>query len=234
MRVDVNRKQATPIPFTAHVAQKVTEAVRFAQPVAPDRDNAKLLRWAKKNNDRIIYSALGKLYVKEGDAAPRRLLNTAALEYAPSFSADGSKITYVTWTDADKGAVWVANADGSSARKITTVGDQYANPVFSPDGAKVAYLKGRGSVYHEEDLASESTFEIHYWDGSEHHYVVDVFSRGSNARMPILSFDPTGERINFMESKPVPTGGATTRGGRSPMARGRRFPVRHRSVADRS
>ncbi|MFL6275567.1 MAG: amidohydrolase family protein [Blastocatellia bacterium] len=210
VRVDVNRKQATPIPFTAHVAQKVTEAVRFAQPVAPDRDNAKLLRWAKKNNDRIIYSALGKLYVKEGDAAPRRLLNTAALEYAPSFSADGSKITYVTWTDADKGAVWVANADGSNARKITTVGDQYANPVFSPDGAKVAYLKGRGSVYHEEDLASESTFEIHYWDGSEHHYVIDVFSRGSNARMPILSFDPTGERIHFMESKPVPTGGATT------------------------
>ncbi|MEN3330895.1 MAG: hypothetical protein V7641_260 [Blastocatellia bacterium] len=210
VRVDVNNKQATAIPFTAHVAQKVTEAVRFAQPVAPDRDNAKLLRWAKKTGERIIYSALGKLYVKEGDAAPRRLLNTSSLEYAPSFSADGSKITFVTWSDAEKGAVWVASADGSNARQITSVGDQYANPVFSPDGSKVAYLKGRGSVYHEEDLASESTFEIHYWDGQAHHYVIDVFSRGSNARMPILSFDPKGERIYFMESKPVPGGGANT------------------------
>jgi imidazolonepropionase-like amidohydrolase/Tol biopolymer transport system component len=206
VRVNVATKQATPIPFTAHVSQKVTEAVRFPQKVAPERDSARLLRWARRSGDRIIYSALGKLYVKEGDAAPRRLLSTGALEYAPSVSPDGSKITYVTWTDADKGAVWVANADGSNARKITTVGDQYANPVFSPDGSKVAYLKGRGSVYHEEDLASESTFEIYYWDGSEHHYVIDVFSRGSNARMPILSFDPKGERILFMESKPSPAG----------------------------
>ncbi len=99
--------------------------------------------------------------------------------------------------------MWIANTDGSNAQRITTIGDQYANPVFSPDGTKVAYIKGRGSVYHEEDLASESNFEIHYWDGREHHYVLDVFSRGSNARMPILTFDPKGERIYFMETKPV-------------------------------
>ncbi|HXG92187.1 MAG TPA: hypothetical protein VNN73_07420 [Blastocatellia bacterium] len=111
--------------------------------------------------------------------------------------------TYVIWSDAEKGAVWIANTDGSNAQRITTIGDQYANPVFSPDGTKVAYIKGRGSVYHEEDLASESNFEIHYWDGREHHYVLDVFSRGSNARMPILTFDPKGERIYFMETKPV-------------------------------
>ena len=202
VRVGVDTKQAAEIPFTAHVAQKVTTALRFEHKVAPDRDNAKLLRWAKRAGDRIIYSALGKLYVKEGDAAPRRLLKTNYLEYSPSFSADGSRITYVTWSDTEKGAVWVANADGSNARKITSVGDQYASPVFSPDGTKIAYLKGRGSVYHEEDLANESNFEIHYWDGNAHRYVLDVFNRGSNARMPILTFDPKGERIFFMESKP--------------------------------
>jgi imidazolonepropionase-like amidohydrolase/Tol biopolymer transport system component len=203
VRVGIDTKQATTIPFTAHVAQKITSALRFEHKVAPDRDNAKLLRWAKRAGDRIIYSALGKLYVKEGDSAPRRLLNTNYLEYAPSFSADGSRITYVTWSDTEKGAVWVADANGSNARKITTVGDQYANPVFSPDATKVAYLKGRGSVYHEEDLANESNFEIHYWDGNAHRYVLDVFNRGSNARMPILTFDTKGERIFFMESKPA-------------------------------
>ncbi|HEX8184720.1 MAG TPA: amidohydrolase, partial [Blastocatellia bacterium] len=201
-RVNIDGEEATPIPFTAHVSQRVAIPLRFEQKVAPDRASAKLLRWAKRAGDRTIYSALGKLYVKQGDGVPVRLLNTNYLEYAPSFSADGAKITYVTWSDAEKGAVWVANADGSNARKITTVGDQYANPVFSPDGTKVAYLKGRGSVYHEEDLASESNFEIYYWDGSEHRYVVDVFNRGSNARMPILTFDTRGERIFFMESKP--------------------------------
>ena len=206
VRINVGTKQATPISFTAHVSQKVTEAVRFPQKVAPDRDNVKLIRWARKNGDRIIYNALGKLYMKEGTSAPRALLKTNYLEYAPKFSPDGKKITYVTWSDAEKGAVWIADADGANARKITTAGDQYANPVFSPDGTKVAYLKGRGSINHDEDLASESTFEIHYWDGSASHYVMDVLSRGSNARMPVLNFDLKGERIYFMESPPVPAG----------------------------
>jgi imidazolonepropionase-like amidohydrolase/Tol biopolymer transport system component len=200
VRVNVATNTATPIPFTAHVSQKVTEAVRFPQKVAPETERARLLRWAERNGDRIVYSALGKIYSRDGQAAPHQLFNTEYLEYAPSFSADGKRITFVTWNDEEKGAVWIANSDGTNARKITTVDDQYANPVFSPDGSKVAYLKGRGSVYHEEDLASESTFEIHYWDGQRHNYVIDLESRGTNARMPVLSFDPSGERIFFMET----------------------------------
>ncbi|HVF51139.1 MAG TPA: amidohydrolase family protein [Pyrinomonadaceae bacterium] len=210
MRVGVESKQAALIPFTAHVAQRVTEAVRFAQRVAPEREQARLLRWAERSGERIVYSALGKLYLKDGASAPRRLFpDSTQLEYAPNFSADGSRITYVTWTDAEKGAVWIANSDGTNAVKITTTADQYANPVFSPDGQKVAYLKGRGSIYHEEDLASESTFEIHYWDGQKHSYVMDLQSRGPNARMPILSFGPQSERIFFLEAgggpPPAPT-----------------------------
>ncbi|MCA1636099.1 MAG: amidohydrolase family protein [Acidobacteria bacterium] len=200
VRVNVESRQATPIAFNAHVAQKVSEAVRFRQRVAPERDRARLLRWAERNGERVVYSALGKLYVKEGDAAPRRLLDTNYMEYAPSFRPDGRQITFVTWSDTEKGAVWVVNADGSNLTKITSTPDQYANPVFSGDGTKIAYLKGRGSVYHEDDLASESSFEIHYWAAGAHNYVMDLQSRGPNARMPVLSFDPEGERIFFMEA----------------------------------
>ncbi len=94
----------------------------------------------------------------------------------------------------------MVNADGSNLSKITSTPDQCANPVFSPDGTKIAYLKGRGSVYHEDDLASESSFEIHYWSAGAHNYVMDLQSRGPNARMPVLSFDPQSERIFFMEA----------------------------------
>lgn len=210
VRLDVASKRATPIPFNAHVAQKVTEAVRSPVKVAPERERARLLRWAQRVAGRVVYSALGKIYVKEGDAAPRRLFNTNNLEYAPSLSGDGAQLTFVTWSDAEKGAVWVANSDGTNARKLTTVPDQYANPVFSPDGTKIAYLKGRGSIYHEEDLASESTFEIHYWGAGAHHYVMDLQSRGTNARMPVLSFDREGERIYFMEAGGSGPGGGPT------------------------
>lgn len=207
VRVDTAARSAAPVPFTARVSQRVAEAVRFPVRVAPERDRARLLRWAERRGDRVVYNALGKLYVKEGEAAPRRLLKTDYLEYAPNHSPDGRRIAFVTWSDEEKGAVWVANADGSDARKITAAGDLYANPVFSPDGRMVAYLKGRGSVYHEEDLASESHFELHYWDGRRHNYVMDVQSRGANARMPVLSFDPAGERIYFMEAGGGPGSG---------------------------
>jgi imidazolonepropionase-like amidohydrolase/Tol biopolymer transport system component len=206
--VDVASKKATPIPFNARVSQKVTEAVRSPVKVAPERERARLLRWAQRGGGgRVFYSALGKIYVKDGEREPRRLFKTDYLEYAPSLSADGRRLTFVTWSDAEKGAVWVANSDGTDARKVTTAADQYANPVFSSDGTKVAYLKGRGSIYHEEDLASESTFEIHYWDGRRHNYVMDLQSRGTNARMPVLSFDREGERIYFMEAGGGGTGG---------------------------
>jgi imidazolonepropionase-like amidohydrolase/Tol biopolymer transport system component len=205
VRVDINSRQATPIPFAARVSQKVAEAVRFRQEVAPERDRARLLRWARRGDGgRIIYNALGKLYVKEGEAAPRRLLNTNYLEYSPNFSYDGRRITFVTWSDTEKGAVWVANADGTNLQKITTVADQYANPAFSPDGTKLAYLKGRGAVYRDENLASDNTFEIHYWDGQRHNYVMDLLTSGPNSRMPRLTFDPKGERIYFKETPPSP------------------------------
>jgi imidazolonepropionase-like amidohydrolase/Tol biopolymer transport system component len=203
IRIDVSSKQATSIPFNAHVSQRVTEPVRFKQNVLAERDTAKLLRWARRSGDRILFQALGKIYEKRGGGEPRRLMNTKYLEYAPRVSPDGRRITFVTWSDNEKGAVWVADADGSDARRITTVPDQYANPVFSPDGSKVAFLKGRGTIFHDEDLASESSFEIHVWDGRSSNFVTDVLSRGSNNRMPILNFDPSGERIYYMESPPV-------------------------------
>ncbi|HEX8633638.1 MAG TPA: amidohydrolase family protein, partial [Pyrinomonadaceae bacterium] len=205
VRVDVATKAATPVPFTARVSQRVSEAVRFPQKVFTERDRTHLHRWTKRANDRIVYSALGKIYSKQGDAAPARLLNSNYLEYSPNFSPDGRQITFVTWSDAEKGAVWIAEADGANPRKITDKPDQYANPAFSPDGRKLAYLKGRGNVNHEEELVSESAFEIHYWDGQQSRYVMDLQSRGANARMPILSFDPTGERIFFLESPPAPS-----------------------------
>jgi Tol biopolymer transport system component len=205
VRIDAQTKAATPIPFTARVSQRVTDAVRFPQKVFAERETTRLHRWAKRYEDRIIYSALGKIYVKQGTSEPRRLLNSNYLEYSPNFSRDGRQITFVTWSDAEKGAVWIANSDGTNARRITDKPDQYANPAFSPDGQKIAYLKGRGNVNHEEELVSESAFEIHYWDGQASRYVMDLQSRGANARMPILSFDPKGDRIFFLESPSAPT-----------------------------
>lgn len=54
---------------------------------------------------------------------------------APASAAvENGKIAY-----ALDGAIWTVNADGSDARKIA---DQGLNPVWSPDGTKIAYYRG--------------------------------------------------------------------------------------------
>ena len=67
---------ATVVPFTAHIHQTITDAVRFAQQVAPDSFDVKMLRWVSVSPDqkRVVYTSLGKLYVKElPGGKPRRV-----------------------------------------------------------------------------------------------------------------------------------------------------------------
>jgi Tol biopolymer transport system component len=55
----------------------------------------------------LVFSAVGHLYVMDlPGGKPERLTEGEALEYAPSFSADGTQLTFVTWSDRDGGHVW--------------------------------------------------------------------------------------------------------------------------------
>ena len=62
------------------------------------------------------------------------------------YSPDGSKIAFYA-----AGGIWVMDADGSNRLQLTT--DDGSDPVFTPDGLWVAYLKtdgivpGSGSIY---------------------------------------------------------------------------------------
>ncbi len=60
----------------------------------------------------------------------------------PSFSPDGSRITFARWI-GDAFDVFVADADGSNEVRLTTHPAPDWNPVFSPDGAKIAFASYR-------------------------------------------------------------------------------------------
>jgi len=150
---------ATPIPFTARVKQTVTDAVRFAQQVAPDSFDVKMLRWVTVSPDqqRVVYTALGKLYVKElPNGAPRRVTGDAVhSELFPSWSPDGRSLVYATWNDDSLGAIRVVGLDGRGARKLTTRMGHYVEPKFSMDGRQVVYRRiggdfVRGNLYSGE------------------------------------------------------------------------------------
>jgi Tol biopolymer transport system component len=150
-RVDVQSGTQTRIPFAAPVRQRLTEVVRYPQPVAPDTFDVRMLRWVSVSPDqrRVAYSALGKLYVKDlPHGTPRRVTRGGAdFELYPSWSPDGRTLAYATWNDSTYGAIRTVRPDGSNARTLTSAPGHYVEPRFSPDGARVVYRRIAGDNF---------------------------------------------------------------------------------------
>ncbi|WP_044188579.1 alpha/beta hydrolase family protein [Hyalangium minutum] len=67
----------------------------------------------------------------------------------PRVSPDGQRITFVLRTtdmEANRGRtdLWLANADGSGARQLTSHPDSDTQPVWAPDGRSLFFLSSRG------------------------------------------------------------------------------------------
>ena len=83
------------------VEQTINDAVRFQQKVHTADFQVKALRNVAVSPDgkRVVYAALGHLYVKDlPGGEPKRVTNAVALELAPRWSADGQWIVHTTWT----------------------------------------------------------------------------------------------------------------------------------------
>jgi Tol biopolymer transport system component/imidazolonepropionase-like amidohydrolase len=194
-----------PIPFTAHVKQRVTNAIRFKQKVAEPEIKIKMIRWPVVSPDgkTLVFVAAGYLYkMPLAGGAPERITSGSDFEFSPSLSSDGQWITYVTWNDYEGGHIWRTRLQGGSPEKLTKAANHYANPVFSSDQTKIAFLQGSGASNRGEDLGSELYHQIYVLDiaRGEVKYVINTANRGSNHRMPRLSFNEAGDRILFFES----------------------------------
>jgi Tol biopolymer transport system component len=81
------------------------------------------------------------LWVQQVDGgAPLRLTFDPADEHEPSFSPDGSRVVFRS--EREGGGIYVIPALGGEPRLISREGGQ---PRFSPDGARMAYVTGRGT-----------------------------------------------------------------------------------------
>lgn len=189
--VDVATGAPTVIPFTAHVKQALTDAVRFPQAVAPDSFDVKMLRWVAVSPDqrRVVYTALNKLWVKElPNGLPRRLTNDARnIELYPSWSPDGLQIVYSTWDDDSLGAVRTVRLDGRGSAKLTTRLGHYVEPKFSPDGRQVVFRRIGGDGLRTVLYSGEPGVYVVPVTGGDARLVTE---EGSDPR-----FNRTGDRI---------------------------------------
>jgi imidazolonepropionase-like amidohydrolase/Tol biopolymer transport system component len=142
-RLDVASKQVSEIPFHVKSTRQILNAVRFPVEVAPDKFTVRMLRWVtvSPNAKQVVYGALGYLWVRDlPNGTPRRLTSQSdEFEFYPSYSRDGRSIVYTTWNDEKLGAVKIVPAAGGQGRTISERPGHFVEPVFSPDGSKVAY-----------------------------------------------------------------------------------------------
>jgi imidazolonepropionase-like amidohydrolase/Tol biopolymer transport system component len=193
--INTKNKDATQIPFSVHVKQSITKAVRFPQEVSPEKFDVKMLRWVTVSPDKksVVYNALGKLWLRSlPEGTPKRLTNDETrFELFPAFSPDGKWIAYTTWNDEELGAVWKIKTDGKSQIKLTTEKGHFVEPSFSFDGKRIVFRKTGGDNLRGRTYSKEQGI---YWmsaDGGKATFITD---EGSTPM-----FNKTGERI-FLNS----------------------------------
>jgi len=140
-RLELTTGEKKVIPFKASVSLGLGPSLRqdIAEKTGPVE--ARLIQNPEQSPDgqRLVFSALGKLYsmvlnqgVKETSAV---IYDGEVPAFHPSWSPDGTLITFVTWSAKGAGHAWLMPADGSKPpKKLTNVSDFYSYPVFSPDG----------------------------------------------------------------------------------------------------
>ncbi|MDE2429365.1 MAG: PD40 domain-containing protein, partial [Burkholderiales bacterium] len=147
-RLDPFSGKASEIAFHVKDTRDVHPALRFAHEVAPDQFDVHQLRWVNvaPQGDRVVYSALGHLYVRAlPDGTPHRLTKqNDHFENFPRFSRDGRQVVFTTWSDEKLGSVRVLDMASGKETVLSKEPGKYTQVAISPDGQQVAFVKAKG------------------------------------------------------------------------------------------
>jgi imidazolonepropionase-like amidohydrolase/Tol biopolymer transport system component len=146
-RVNIENKKAMDIPFTVNAKHRLMETVQFENKAFEDQFEVKVLRNVVTSPDesKIVFSALGGLYVSQNGGTPERLTDGTDFEAEPHFNVKGDKIVYVTWNDESLGKIQVYNFATKKSTAVTKDPAIYRTPSFSPDGNQIVYRKEGGN-----------------------------------------------------------------------------------------
>lgn len=193
VRININElNKSVEIPFTAHVKQKIVEAVRFQQNLNPETFQANVIRQAVTSPDGkwLVFNAVGYLWKKQipsGKAV--RITSGTDFEFEPSFSSDGNTIVYTTWNDENSGAIYTVGLGGGSPVRVTQQKGIYRQPSFSPDGKWILFRKEGSSDAMGQSFTTVTGTFVMKTDGSEEKLITP---RGD---MP--HFNADGTRIYY-------------------------------------
>jgi Tol biopolymer transport system component len=111
------------------------------------------------------------------------------VDASPQYSQDGTRIVFIRSRPGGS-AVWVANADGSQAHRITPWKMIAGHPWWSPDGSRIVFYDGGGSVSYG---AGDSHIFVVNADGT----ALTQLTQGDNEADFHPSWSPDGRAILF-------------------------------------
>jgi imidazolonepropionase-like amidohydrolase/Tol biopolymer transport system component len=157
--VNVADKSTKEIPFEVNVKHRLQETLKFKNKVFTDEIDSKVLRGVvtSPKGDKIAYNAAGYIYIYDlNTKKASRLTQENNLEFEPSFSSDGTKLVYVSWTDSDKGKIKYFDFNSNGPRTFSLPKGIYRTPTFSKDGTKLLYLKEGGNEHQGYTYTNEA------------------------------------------------------------------------------
>jgi Tol biopolymer transport system component len=107
-------------------------------------------------NGRIAFEQGGVIYSIRPDGSDRRQLTTDTRSHSPRWSPSGRLIAFHR-----AGDIWVMQADGSGAHRVTSGAANDINPSWSPDGGRLVFSRTTDGT-----LAGRSLFVVSAAGGS--------------------------------------------------------------------
>ncbi|MEM6382068.1 MAG: Tol-Pal system beta propeller repeat protein TolB [Pseudomonadota bacterium] len=120
-----------------------------------------------------------------------RLTNSASIDTSPSYSPDGSRIVFSS-DRSGSGQLYVMNAGGGEAQRISFGSGVYSTPVWSPRGDLIAFTKQQGGRFLIGVMSTDGSGER-------------ILTEGFHNEGP--TWAPNGRVLMFFRDTPGATGG---------------------------
>ena len=144
----------------------------------------------------LVLAAVGTFLVTRRDPLPfdvltaRPITSDPGLERDPDISPDGKAVAYVSMAPHLRTRIQIRMIDGGEPQSLTTAAANEWSPVWSPDGARLAFLRG--------DPADAATVFTISRLGGEERKIADVRPfpwRRANLIGHLLAWAPDGRHV---------------------------------------
>jgi len=146
VRIDLASGAQTEIPFRVREELPIGPSTRQILRQETGPVHVRIIQTPVQSPDgrSLAFSALGSVYRMSLDrhSKPMRIIDG----FQPSWSPDGKRLVFVRWNARDAGHVWLIDASGGEAVRVSEVPAYYTSPVFTPDGREIVALRSSNAL----------------------------------------------------------------------------------------